>query len=342
MSLFARAAILCAASVLLASQTAGNGVLARAPAMTGMARTADGLTVMTYNVKGLPWPIAAGRGAALAQIGRQLRQMRLDGTAPDIVVLQEAFTDDARAMIAATGYRHVALGAGADAAPDAPVTPADRAFAADARWSAGETEGKVLGSGLAILSDLPIRDVRRLSFPAFDCAGYDCLAAKGAMIAAVQLPGGRGAVDIVTAHLNSRGASGVDIARADAAWDRQLGRLGAFIAAAHDPNRPMIVSGDMNVGPVLPRRTRFDAAAQRWDDGEPGRDALREIAPTGRLNADAQWSLMRARDWQIHYDGTRIGLAAQAIATPFGRDAEGDMLSDHVGYAATYRIESLR
>ena len=37
------------------------------------------LAVLTYNVKGLPWPAASGRKEALAQIGARLAAMRRKG-----------------------------------------------------------------------------------------------------------------------------------------------------------------------------------------------------------------------------------------------------------------------
>ncbi|WP_173204296.1 hypothetical protein [Sphingopyxis sp. BSNA05] len=56
------------------------------------------ISVMSYNIKGLPWPIAAGRSAALGKIGERLAKLRAMGTAPTIVVLQEGFIDAAAAI----------------------------------------------------------------------------------------------------------------------------------------------------------------------------------------------------------------------------------------------------
>ena len=47
----------------------------------------------------------------------------------------------------------------------------------------GERSGKVAGSGLQILSDYPIVAIRRQAFPEAACAGYDCLANKGIVMA---------------------------------------------------------------------------------------------------------------------------------------------------------------
>ena len=146
------------------------------------------ISVLTYNVKGLPWPVARGRSGALEQISVTLRSLRARGDAPDIAVVQEAFTADARAMIRHSGCRYIALGPQTQMSQGRPAGVADRVFATAANWSAGETEGSFVGSGLAILSDHPIIKVRKMTFPAFDCAGHDCLAAKGTLIVTVTTP----------------------------------------------------------------------------------------------------------------------------------------------------------
>ena len=70
------------------------------------------------------------------------------------------------------------------------------------------------------------------------------------MIATIGTPDAPGGIDVLTTHLNSRGASGVPAERADAAWKRQFAYLTAFIARTHDERRPLIVAGDLNVGSV--------------------------------------------------------------------------------------------
>src|SRR5689334_7647279 len=75
------------ASAAAAAESAGQ-----APAFDGS------LSVMTYNVKGAPWPVTHGRRRDLREIGDRLHQLRADGRNPHIVLLQEAFSADARAI----------------------------------------------------------------------------------------------------------------------------------------------------------------------------------------------------------------------------------------------------
>ena len=126
------------------------------------ARAADsGLSVLTYNVHGLPWPLTFGRPAAFAKIETRLRAMRHEGVQPHIVVLQEAFTADAKQIGRRSGYRYIVDGPGRALRSPAPETPADAAFAARASFWRGESGAKLVDSGLQILSDYPVLSVRR-------------------------------------------------------------------------------------------------------------------------------------------------------------------------------------
>lgn len=300
---------------------------------------------MTYNIEGVPWPIRWGRGAAFATIGERLASMRAGGRQPHIVALQEAFTDDAKAIGRVAGYRHAAYGPGVDQRGAAAATASDRSFAASARWLKGETQGKLVDSGLQILSDYPIVRARRAAFPSFACAGYDCLANKGVLLVSIAVPGAPVPVEILTTHLNSRRASGVSDARSLYAYRRQVEFLGRFVAANHDPASPLIVAGDFNMGPRPTRQSALLADVRRWSNAR-GRTIVRDglgscmtDPATGIAHSlDARWILRRGRDWQFMSDGKNVALTATGAAVPFGRDTSGRMLSDHMGYTVGYRL----
>jgi endonuclease/exonuclease/phosphatase family metal-dependent hydrolase len=291
-------------------------------------------------VKGLPWPIALDRSNALAEIAAQLRTLKSEHKAPQIVVLQETFTAEARSLGPAAGYRYIATGPAEDEPANAQMTALDRRFESQARWWKGETEGKYVGSGLQILSDYPIIATRHVAFPAFACAGFDCLANKGALLVTIDIPGG-GPIDIVTTHLNSRRASGVEDARSIFAYRRQVGVLTDFIKRYHDPRYPLVAAGDFNVGSALPRRLALlDDVHGKWAGGEQVRDALNQaVNDRYTLGRDARYSLKRARDWQFYADGSNAALTLTNVDVPLGRDKNGAMLSDHVGYVAHFHLE---
>ncbi|MET0364635.1 MAG: endonuclease/exonuclease/phosphatase family protein [Sphingobium sp.] len=298
------------------------------------------LSVLTYNVQGLPWPLAWGRPADFLHIADRLRELEDQGRRPQVVVLQEAFTQDARQIGREAGYRYVADG------PDengvSPLKPArvEAAFLSGASWTKGEGMGKAVGSGLQILSDYPIVRTRAIAFPAIACAGFDCLANKGALMVSIRLPGTAGIVDVVTTHFNSRGKSGVGDERSDEAYRLQAESLTAFIRANHDANRPLIVAGDFNIGTSAFRRAELVGRARPEWAGSGAVHAVYDEAVRRHmpLSADADFSRKKAKDWQFFASGRQSAIDLRRVDVPFGRDKDGAMLSDHIGYTAVFSL----
>ena len=322
--------LIFAVLALLATRGTARG----RPAFTLADHPAEvGLSVMTYNIEGLPWPVRFGRAEAMAAIGDRLATMRAAGRQPRVVLLQEAFSDDARAIRTTTGYRYAAFGPADSAAGAEAVKPEDRRFQDEGSFFTGERSGKLVGSGLLILSDYPIRVVKSAPFPAYACAGYDCLANKGMVLAELALPDG-GRVAIIDLHLNSKGASGVSGERADAAFERQTEALAAFVAANRVDGVPMVVAGDFNIGQRPDRLAMVRAALGAATPDVLSLCADRQAGCAGGLPVDADASRRRAKDWQFLLPSGGGELRVRRIAVPFGREADGTMLSDHIGYAA--------
>lgn len=301
------------------------------------------LSLMTYNIKGLPWPLAFDRDEALARIARRLRALRERDQQPHIVLLQEAFTPQAAEIARTFGYRHMTFGP--DRLMRSPIAPAaaDRAFLRDARWDRGEAMGKQVDSGLVILSDYPIVRVRRLAFPDFACAGFDCLANKGVVIADIQVPGEVAPVAIVNVHLNARKASGVSVARSLAAYARQVDLTARFIAGSVPRARTLMIGGDMNIGGNADRgRIFFDSFSRHGltfvAAAQGGAQlALRNTAiRLPRTRDDLIHAMQRRKDWIFARAGNGTALVVKGAHVPFGSEREGPPLSDHFGYVIGY------
>lgn len=300
------------------------------PSRAGLpADAAADLSLMTYNVKGLPWPIAQGRPEAIRAIGDRLAALRAQGRQPTVVVLQEAFIDEAKAIGDRAGYAYQVQG---------PYLRAGDGVSAKggATWYLGETGASRLDSGLVILSDLPVTDVARGAFPTDSCAGYDCLAAKGVVMVTVDVPG-RGPVSIADTHLNSRAASGAPYARTHAAYRRQTEFLAQFLRSHRQPGVPLILAGDFN------RAARPERIAALGEAMSGSHEALHEavqralVAPSGR--SDAAAIHRSARDMQFVFDGARTKVEVSGADVPFGSEPNGrDSLSDHMGYTIRYRL----
>lgn len=303
------------------------------------------LSVLSYNIEGLPWPARSGRGEDLARIAGELHALRAAGRQPHIVLFEEAFSHAARAIAAKAGYRYVADGPSASDPVASPTTAADRAFRAAARFLAGETWGKWRGSGLRIASDYPILSVKRMTYAT--CAGTDCLANKGAMLVMVAVPGVSQPVAIVDTHLNSRRASGVPFDRSFYAYRRQVDALTDFVRANVPAGTPLIVAGDFNAGQEPRRRAYLLQKAADWRSGAPVKAALETCLQEGDKcptsdRADLAFSAKRGRDYQWFAPGGSTEISLASMTALFGHDGRGRMLSDHVGYAATYLIGDTR
>ena len=299
------------------------------------------LSVLTYNIEGLPWPARSGRAADLARIADRLQVLRAEGRQPHVVLFEEAFSHKARSIAQKAGYRYVADGPSASDTGAPANSPADRAFNAAARFFSGEKWGKLRGSGLRIASDFPILDVKRMAYST--CAGMDCLANKGAVLVTIAVPGVSQPVAIVDTHLNSRTAARVPVDRSFYAYQRQVDALSDFVRANVPPGMPFIVAGDFNAGQEPRRRDYLLQQAASWRSDLPVRAALDICLDEGGLcetedRRDLAFSQKRGRDYQLFASSEAANLTLESVAALFGHDAAGHMLSDHVGYSATYRV----
>jgi len=303
------------------------------------------LSVLTYNIEGLPWPARSGRGEDLSRIADQLQALRAQGRQPHVILFEEAFSHKARAIAHTAGYRYIADGPAASDTGAPPTSIADRAFNAAARFFAGEKWGKWRGSGLRIASDYPILDVKRMAYST--CAGMDCLANKGAVLVKIAVPGVAQPIAIVDTHLNSRRAARVSIDRSFYAYQRQVDALSDFVRANVPAGMPFIVAGDFNAGQEPRRRDYLLHQAAAWRSDMPVRAALDTCLQAGDLCAtanrpDLAFSQKRGRDYQLFASSGSASLTLKSMAALFGHDQDGRMLSDHVGYAATYLLSATR
>ncbi|HKR91558.1 endonuclease/exonuclease/phosphatase family protein [Novosphingobium sp.] len=328
------AAALLAGALILRPLSAPGIELAALPNLPASACQGGDISVLTYNVAGLPWPLAKKGAEALHAIGERLAWMHARGCAPSVVVLQEAFSRQAKAIAGLSGYRFVVEG------------PNRRSGAwpngVERSWTLGETEGTPVDSGLMVLSDLPVLNVKKAAFPEGACAGYDCLAAKGVVLVTLELPGGR-KVLVSDTHFNSKGESYASAERTIDAYRREAYFLARFVAANRPAGAPVIMAGDFNQG----QRAARIAVLQSALDGLAGHspvDALRACAGADpqllARSADARWITWRARDLQFVLNGKAGSLTPMGAEVPFGTERDGSMLSDHMGYTIRYRYSA--
>jgi endonuclease/exonuclease/phosphatase family metal-dependent hydrolase len=286
------------------------------------------LTVLSYNVHGLPWPFAGRRRAQIRDIGRELAALRTEGRAPDVVLIQENF-DDPDELVSLSGYKHWAAG------PDKrlrPSGPRVRGYGAKVFFS-GEGWGKVTSSGLYVLSDFPIMEVELDAYRY--CAGWDCLANKGVMMVHLDVPGLPGGLDVVNTHMNAdRHAAKVSGPRSLKAHNLQTEELNAFVARARTPGAALLVGGDFNV--------KNDEARYGYQASIRPFTVVSEFC---KVEAECRSgpAMDQPRPWLASQDLQAFAAAGPVTIRPLGASTIFDgatykRLSDHDGYLVRYRL----
>lgn len=286
------------------------------------------ISVLTYNVRGLPWPIAFGRAAALREIGRELASMRREGRQPDVVLIQEGFRDEVAGLFRESGYRYWAEG---------PARSERTSFSGSVLRARdlfrGEGVGKLMGGGLHVFSDAPIVDVRTAAYN--NCAGVDCLANKGAMLVRLAPEGVPTPIDVVNTHMNSRKASLAPRSRTLPAHNGQVRELTAFLEANRQAGNPMLLGGDFNIR-NSPARYYFQALERPYT--VVGEFCSRPDSGCGDGAADATsepW--LRSQDLQAFSPGA-VRVQPLRAETLFPTKDPKRALSDHDGYLVRYRL----
>ena len=291
------------------------------------------LSVLTYNVEGLGWPARSGRATELRAIGERLAAMRRDGTAPDVILFQEAFSDAARRAINLADYPAMVPGPG----PTTGTRPATRkSLPGRAQLARGELGLKLMGSGLVIASRFPILADAAQAYGRRSCAGFDCLANKGVMGAAIAVPGVPSPIYIYNTHMNARGASGVSARRNLAAHNRQAEEASAFLADTLDPVAPVVFGGDFNMRHSVERWDHFTRYRSLALVHETCAIAASDCDVRMSWDGDEPW--MDTQDLQFFGSGENVMIRPIRVEAMFDGGPSGPRLSDHDGFLVTYEL----
>ncbi|MEM6989689.1 MAG: sphingomyelin phosphodiesterase [Myxococcota bacterium] len=187
---------------------------------------AQHLNVLSYNIYMRPTSIFLnGQSERMKQMPQQLRGY-------DVVVFQEMFDDDLRAVLKAAmrkeGYRHASAPLGSDGSLPIPI-------------NGGPAPLDVLqDGGVIIFSRHPIVAQGQMNYS--DCTSDDCLSAKGAVWVKInkRVGGKNNFFNVVGTHLDATSPS---------ARFLQLKELKKFVdrQSAIKSSDPLIYAGDMNI-----------------------------------------------------------------------------------------------
>ena len=294
------------------------------------------ITVLTYNVEGLPWPARRDRSRQLREIGRQLSAMRAEGRAPDVVLLQEVFSADAAAIAVHAGYPTRIQGPRRGVRRPPTSEGAPQSLVQRRKLNKGEGLGPALSSGLYVLSDFAVLRANAQPFRRRECAGFDCLANKGIQHVRLQVPGVPQPLDIFNTHLNARRASKVSDARSLEAHRLQINEVSRFIEHKRDQRYPMIFGGDFNMRNA---EGRFEHFSLRTPHPLVHQYCLKEAGAcevTLSWDGDTPW--MDTQDLQGFENGEVVHVRPIRVEAMFDTPWNGRPLADHDGLLVTYRL----
>ncbi len=296
------------------------------------------LSVLSFNVAGLPWPVSQNRAETMTMIGHHIRDLLLDGEGVDVVLIQEGFIDDTETIADILGFSERITGAGSALSSHAFACGECLPDTRQRKWWKGEGIGAWAGSGLHIFSAYPIVGIERMAFGETACAGYDCLANKGAVLARIILPGAPHPVDVITTHLNSTNAADVPKAETHFAHERQVRRLADFWIRATEQDHPAIIGGDFN---IRGSHERFVPLAKLFQGAAFVKNTCQAVGGTTLceidVRPDAPW--LTSQDLQAFRSGHSMTIKPVVAKTVLDHVSADVPLSDHFGFLVRYRLE---
>ena len=271
------------------------------------------IDVLIYNVAALPWPIRNNRTSAVELIGEALKDIREQGEEPDIVMIQEGFRRGTKHLIENSGYSNWVRGPKtSDKAPKFSAR-APESFIKERRFFKGEKIGKIMGSGLYILSNYPIISKQTQPFYQGECAGFDCGSNKGVLWAEIEVPGMPGYLQVFTTHLQSKEAAGVPAERSQKAYNLQFDAMDEFVETVFTDEQPMIFGGDFNSKGA---RERLDYISNDEARRPTKRSEIVKLTQhfcveqpaicKAELNSDGPEPWLDTQDWQGFSSGQKV------------------------------------
>lgn len=291
------------------------------------------IRVLTYNIEGLGWPARTDRAADLHKIGENLDRLRESGQGPDVVMFQEMFSGPAKQAVSASGYPAVITG---PRRTSPSVVGTTERMPGHAHLKRGELGIHLTGGGLAIVSRYAIVQTQESAYGRRSCAGMDCLANKGIVMARIAIPGVPTPVDFYDTHMNSRAASRATVDRSVVAHERQSLEASKFIDKTHDDAFPVIFGGDFNMRHSEIRWANFtryqSLALVHRVCANPANGC--DVRMTWK--GDKPW--MNTQDLQLFWHGSAVSVRPIRVEAVFDGGPSGPVMSDHNGFMVTYEL----
>jgi hypothetical protein len=268
------------------------------------------LRILSYNIWGLPGVIGRGNDhSRYRDIGKALAKRRAEGTAPQVVAVQEAFARQSWDLVEEAGYPYVAIG------------PPGR--------------GMRMSSGLLYLSEYPITFLSEMVFD--DCSNVDCFARKGIHHVQIEIPGLPLPIEMYNTHMQAS-YSEPPSSSTQAARYRQIMQANDFVWDTQDRNSLRFFVGDFNF------RTSYSEYGFYGNTAPIYKNAA-ELCTfvyicSGSDDPERTWR--RDIDHQYYMPGedevTPIAVRPIFYERNFRERVNGRKLSDHYGHEVHYLL----
>lgn len=308
-----------------------------APAPAASAAEKLTLRVLSYNVNDLPWPLRKKAKSQMKFIGRDLARRRAEGTAPDIVLLQEAFTNRSKKLVKKAGYPYVKKGPGRRKSGGDLSAATGQQKIEFVAGNRGSKNKAYVGSGLYVLSRYPIVDTKYQMFGQ-KCSGNDCLANKAVLLARIKLPGIAKPLDIVTSHMDANKKKEASKKKRFKAHKRQTKIVKAFLDKFNG-RRSAIFAGDLNVKNAR-RYNNFIETIPVVNAGEYCLETPKRCKTGANANADTLWR--KTNDQHFIIEGNDYSITPVFMERNYDQRVKGKRLSDHLGFEVIYEVTPKR
>lgn len=280
------------------------------------------IRILSYNIKGLPG-IAGGYNnkTRFIEIGKMLSERRKNGTAPQIVLLQESFIKETRAIREISGYPYIVKGSNASDIDEN-----------------GKKKSALFNAGLYILSEYPIILSEKVAFGKKLCKSWDCHSNKGVQYAVIDVPDLPFYLPLANTHMQAGSKHDKIRFGQTEVIQRFIGQLKPDL---------FIFGGDFNITPALP-------SYQYWFEqmrlSSVGEYCLSPSQNTCRVKdgTDIDWVVRLTKDHIFYQSGlasAKTGAPIQVKVTPvevernFTEHHKGKPLSDHLGYETLLKLK---
>jgi exonuclease III len=260
----------------------------------------------------MPWPFRRNT-SYFKKIGEYLNQRLNVGQAPDVVLLQEAFTDNSNILAQTSGYPHCLRGE--------------------------ISRGKLVGSGLMVLSLHPITKVGEMVFKS--ASFWERTTSKGVLAAQIQVKNTTEKVFIFNTHMQA-------FLNFDKFRQKQVSEITQFLNILDYRKQNCIFAGDFNFSPKrdlsyqeFVEKLNFTHAADwAWQNQE----LCELIEPPIVLQSDyLERNTTALHDGMDHHffynpENSKIKIQPKQIKRNFYDLHDGKYLSDHFGYEVLYSV----